>query len=129
MFRLIFNTGRYSLPVSCNSKMWTCPLQYGHYCSMYVSKMDQNKCLKITDGQKSNNYYYFWLRDHCRCKKCYNNITAQRKLNVNEIPSDIKVVAADIKDGVLEVICEYSDFLVEGECQSYSITLSFLCYD
>lgn len=32
----------------------------------------------------------FWLRDHCRCTKCFNVATKQRKYNLLDIPKDIK---------------------------------------
>ncbi|XP_023298151.2 trimethyllysine dioxygenase, mitochondrial [Lucilia cuprina] len=32
----------------------------------------------------------FWLRDHCRCNKCYNETTKQRRYNLLDIPKDVK---------------------------------------
>ncbi|KAM7353258.1 trimethyllysine hydroxylase [Cochliomyia hominivorax] len=32
----------------------------------------------------------FWLRDHCRCDKCYSLETKQRKYNLLDIPKDVK---------------------------------------
>ncbi|KAL0276202.1 UNVERIFIED_CONTAM: hypothetical protein PYX00_003816 [Menopon gallinae] len=106
MFRLTFDiTTRYSV-INRSNKTWNYALRVERYCSTSVTKIDQDKCLKITNGQRSNNYYYLWLRDHCRCDKCYNSITAQRKLNIDEIPTDVKVETAGIDNGVLKVTWE-----------------------
>lgn len=37
------------------------------------------------------NFDQFWLRDHCRCLECYNEVTKQRKYNLLDLPDDIAV--------------------------------------
>lgn len=32
----------------------------------------------------------FWLRDHCRCKECYNYDTFQRRYHLLELPENIR---------------------------------------
>ncbi|XP_017847466.1 trimethyllysine dioxygenase, mitochondrial [Drosophila busckii] len=34
----------------------------------------------------------FWLRDHCRCAKCFNKQTNQRLYNLIELPADVEAV-------------------------------------
>ncbi|PSN42314.1 hypothetical protein C0J52_18217 [Blattella germanica] len=46
---------------------------------------------------------YVWLRDHCRCYKCYNHTTNQRSLDLLDIPPDIQPESSSIKDNELEI--------------------------
>lgn len=48
----------------------------------------------------------FWLRDHCRCEKCYDQSTHQRKISVLDIPDDIKTKSFVVDGETLRVICE-----------------------
>uniref|UniRef100_A0A1I8P643 Trimethyllysine dioxygenase, mitochondrial n=2 Tax=Stomoxys calcitrans TaxID=35570 RepID=A0A1I8P643_STOCA len=65
-----------------------------------------------------------WLRDHCRCSKCYNARTKQRLFNLVDMPKDLK--AKDLKytkdDSFLEItwhdghVSEYQiDFIVSSQ--------------
>lgn len=47
---------------------------------------------------------YQWLRDHCRCMKCYNETTHQRKLSVLDFPENIIPEKHDLSNGVLNLI-------------------------
>ena len=49
----------------------------------------------------------FWLRDHCRCDKCYNHSTNQRKISIRSIPLDIRAASAKVTGDQLTVTCEY----------------------
>jgi Gamma-butyrobetaine hydroxylase-like, N-terminal len=53
----------------------------------------------------------FWLRDHCRCDKCYDHSTYQRKSSVLDIPDDISTQSHKVQGEKLNVICKQ---LVEG---------------
>lgn len=48
--------------------------------------------LKINYSPKNEDLQIdqFWLRDHCRCNKCYNESTKQRRYNLLDIPKDVK---------------------------------------
>lgn len=46
--------------------------------------------LEVNDDKENHKFHYFWLRDHCRCDKCYNRVTEQVNLNVLDLPSDIQ---------------------------------------
>ncbi|XP_063699614.1 trimethyllysine dioxygenase, mitochondrial-like [Culicoides brevitarsis] len=46
---------------------------------------------------------YFWLRDHCRCEKCYDKDTSQRKMALTDIPLDIKPSKYEIQEESLRV--------------------------
>ncbi|XP_017769680.1 PREDICTED: trimethyllysine dioxygenase, mitochondrial [Nicrophorus vespilloides] len=46
--------------------------------------------LEINFENKVLKYNYIWLRDHCRCEKCYNRKTFQIASDINEIALDIK---------------------------------------
>lgn len=49
---------------------------------------------------------YFWLRDHCRCSKCYNEENYQRLTNVLDIPLSIKPNTCEVTDDELKVVCK-----------------------
>ncbi|TMW54917.1 hypothetical protein DOY81_000150 [Sarcophaga bullata] len=76
----------------------------------------------------------FWLRDHCRCNKCYNEATKQRRFNLLDIPKDIKAEEIlYLNDGkFLKVtwngghISEYDlDFLYSIQVENIKLTNHF----
>ncbi|CRL08368.1 CLUMA_CG021242, isoform A [Clunio marinus] len=86
---------------------------------MTTNENDQNSSeqeLKIkVDEDCSINLDLFWLRDHCRCEACYDHGNYQRKLNILNIPDDIKVSSYEVDNGKVSVI--WSD----GHESSYDI--------
>lgn len=66
----------------------------------------------------------FWLRDHCRCRQCYDESNHQRKLNILDIPDDVKCKKYELKDGNVHVTCksifsviklgDFNDTIVSG---------------
>lgn len=60
----------------------------------------------IIDDDKKLKLDLLWLRDHCRCKKCYDHSTFQRKISILDIPDDIGAKSYDLKDGALEIDCK-----------------------
>lgn len=48
----------------------------------------------------------FWLRDHCRCEKCYDHTNYQRKINILDISDDITAKSYKVEHHKLIVICE-----------------------
>ncbi|KAF9463896.1 hypothetical protein BDZ94DRAFT_1358589 [Collybia nuda] len=55
------------------------------------------------DEKKIHHSHNIWLRDHCRCPKCFHAITKQRLLNTFEIPPDIVPLHVEPKIDGLEV--------------------------
>lgn len=50
---------------------------------------------------------YFWLRDHCRCDKCYNYATNQRRLAIRDISLNIRPAnAAGVNGDQININCE-----------------------
>uniref|UniRef100_A0A336LY45 Trimethyllysine dioxygenase, mitochondrial n=1 Tax=Culicoides sonorensis TaxID=179676 RepID=A0A336LY45_CULSO len=47
---------------------------------------------------------HYWLRDHCRCEKCYDSTTAQRKFNFMDIKLDIRPKSHVFQDGILSIV-------------------------
>lgn len=48
-----------------------------------------------------------WLRDHCRCKECYNHSTKQRLLDLTKLPENLKVKSFSEKpNGYIFVQCK-----------------------
>lgn len=55
---------------------------------------------------------HFWLRDHCRCEKCYDKETSQRKFNLLDIPLDIRCESYEVKNGILHLKCKYHTYQI-----------------
>lgn len=74
---------------------------------MEIVKSKDGNGLNIVKGDSITEYYYFWLRDHCRCKACYNHVTSQRKISVADIPAEIKANDCQIEGDTLKIVCKY----------------------
>ncbi|KAJ3551075.1 hypothetical protein NMY22_g29 [Coprinellus aureogranulatus] len=61
------------------------------------------------DTRTWSKFHNIWLRDHCRCPKCFHAITKQRLLNTFQIPPDIAPLSVAAKAGGLEVTWNSSD--------------------
>ncbi|XP_046397547.1 trimethyllysine dioxygenase, mitochondrial [Ischnura elegans] len=46
---------------------------------------------------------FVWLRDHCRCPKCYNHDTHQRNLDLLSIPDDIYPATCSLENNMLRI--------------------------
>ena len=51
---------------------------------------------------------YIWLRDHCKCPKCYNKRTEENEFDLSLIPLNIKPIRAKtLENHNLEIICKF----------------------
>ncbi|XP_075152319.1 trimethyllysine dioxygenase, mitochondrial-like [Haematobia irritans] len=84
--------------------------------------------IKIAPTGKTIKVDSRWLRDHCRCPKCYNARTKQRLFNLVSMPKDLK--AQDLKyskeDSFLEItwqdghVSEYEiDFIANSQYDKF----------
>ncbi|KAF5370429.1 hypothetical protein D9615_009728 [Tricholomella constricta] len=62
-----------------------------------------NKVAIGWDTRTWSRFHNIWLRDHCRCPKCFHAITKQRLVDTFEIPHDIIPVRVEPKVEGLEV--------------------------
>lgn len=58
--------------------------------------------VKFDDGKESS-YHGIWLRDHCKCPKCYHTLTKQRLVDTGEIPIDIKPLSLYLNENALQI--------------------------
>ncbi|XP_055837951.1 trimethyllysine dioxygenase, mitochondrial [Episyrphus balteatus] len=63
----------------------------------------------------------FWLRDHCRCKKCYNVDTKQRKFSLLDLPDDVSAKRVIKSEDEKNLIIIWSD----GHESKYSFEFLF----
>lgn len=70
---------------------------------------------------------YIWLRDHCRCPKCYNHATNQRRLAIRDIPLDIIADSSKVNGDQLTVTCECRLYLVSYQLASNRPHLTHYC--
>ncbi|KAI9145000.1 trimethyllysine dioxygenase [Paraphysoderma sedebokerense] len=68
-----------------------------------VSPTERELKVEYEKGIQSK-YLYFWLRDHCRCEKCYHSVTKQRLLDVSEIPLDIKPKSTKVDENKVVIV-------------------------
>lgn len=52
-----------------------------------------------------------WLRDHCRCDKCYG-LTSQRKTSIIDIPVDIHPIDSKMENNDVHITCELKRLIV-----------------
>ncbi|KAF8348894.1 hypothetical protein F5887DRAFT_1059858 [Amanita rubescens] len=65
-----------------------------------VSK-DERKVSIGWDTRHWSRFHNIWLRDHCRCARCFHPVTKQRLLNTFEIPTNISPLdVAAMADGL-----------------------------
>ncbi|GJQ76032.1 hypothetical protein Trydic_g18085 [Trypoxylus dichotomus] len=56
----------------------------------FLSLYDNYLVLDSIKASTPVQFHYFWLRDHCRCPKCFNFTTHQISNDVSTIPFDIR---------------------------------------
>ncbi|XP_073822493.1 trimethyllysine hydroxylase [Musca autumnalis] len=79
--------------------------------------------IKHSQSQEIIKVNYFWLRDHCRCPRCNNVDTKQRRYNLLDIPRDIKPENGGVKylkDGLMLEV-KWND----GHVSEYDIDFVF----
>ncbi|XP_062549842.1 uncharacterized protein LOC134214500 [Armigeres subalbatus] len=86
--------------------------------------------LKRTESDEPIWVSYIWLRDHCRCNKCYNHETFQRSLSILDVPDDVSPLSYEIQDGALNVLWKDNhassydlDFIFSAQFGLYKETL------
>lgn len=68
-----------------------------------IISADAGKVAIGWDTRTWSRFHNIWLRDHCRCPKCFHPVTKQRLLNTFEIPTDIAPLHIEAKADGLEV--------------------------
>ncbi|TFK40225.1 hypothetical protein BDQ12DRAFT_680544 [Crucibulum laeve] len=67
-----------------------------------IISVDQRKVAIGWDTRTWSRFHNIWLRDHCRCPKCFHTITKQRLYSTFDIPSDITPIRVESKiEGLL----------------------------
>ncbi|KAH8831192.1 Trimethyllysine dioxygenase [Flagelloscypha sp. PMI_526] len=54
-------------------------------------------------GKTINRFHNIWLRDHCRCEKCFHQVTKQRLFDTFAIPRDIAAEKVSSSNEGIEV--------------------------
>ncbi|KAA1083448.1 hypothetical protein PGT21_008817 [Puccinia graminis f. sp. tritici] len=60
-------------------------------------QLDHLGLLVQFDKDRSSKFDHIWLRDNCRCEKCFHAHTKQRLLDTYEIPLDIQPTRVDLE--------------------------------
>ncbi|KAJ3058099.1 hypothetical protein HK102_010692, partial [Quaeritorhiza haematococci] len=53
--------------------------------------------IQFADGSTTS-FHTYWLRDHCRCEKCFHSVTKQRLVETVEIPLDIRPASMELHE-------------------------------
>lgn len=64
--------------------------------------------LKVSLNERQIEIPYIWLRDHCRCEKCYNHATFQKNVESFSLLGDLVIQDVQIQDDDLTLKCEYN---------------------
>ncbi|KAF8907359.1 hypothetical protein CPB84DRAFT_1813601 [Gymnopilus junonius] len=68
-----------------------------------IISLDGNQVAIGWDPQTWSRFHNIWLRDHCRCPKCFHPVTKQRLFNTFDIPKDLTPLHAEATPLGLEV--------------------------
>ncbi|KAF8802516.1 Trimethyllysine dioxygenase [Phlegmacium glaucopus] len=68
-----------------------------------IISQDAGKVAIGWDTRTWSRFHNIWLRDHCRCPKCFHPVTKQRLFNTFDIPKDIAPILAEPQPAGLEV--------------------------
>ncbi|EAU85593.1 mitochondrial protein [Coprinopsis cinerea okayama7 len=74
-----------------------------------IVSSDEKQVAVGWDTRTWSRFHNIWLRDHCRCPKCFHHITKQRLQSTFEIPADIAPLRVEPKAEGLEVVWNSSD--------------------
>ncbi|XP_055915916.1 trimethyllysine dioxygenase, mitochondrial [Eupeodes corollae] len=83
--------------------------------------MIEVKCLKSIEPALQLNE--FWLRDHCRCEKCYNTDTKQRKFSLLDLPDDVSAEIVITREDEQNLFVKWND----GHESTYSFEFLKSC--
>ena len=86
-------------------------------CGLAIETKFNSDCIQFVANESIlKKYPYIWLRDHCKCSKCYNQITEELENDLTEIPLDVKPI--DIKQTTeksFEITCNFFLYLFKYE--------------
>ncbi|SJK99949.1 related to Trimethyllysine dioxygenase [Armillaria ostoyae] len=68
-----------------------------------ITSMDDRKVAIGWDTRTWSRFHHIWLRDHCRCERCFHAVTKQRLVNTFDIPTDIRPLSVESKPDGLQV--------------------------
>lgn len=68
-----------------------------------ISQSERKINIPWEDG-KTSSYHHIWLRDHCRSKECFHEITNQRLLETAKIPKDIAPASFKAEEEGLRIV-------------------------
>ncbi|TPX36712.1 trimethyllysine dioxygenase [Synchytrium microbalum] len=100
----VSNTITYGNPhqISIPAKRTRSPIRFGGNAAIQPNLQTDNTVIgpsariengrlvvRFTDGLETA-FNMIWLRDHCRCPKCYHTVTKQRLVDTFSIPRDIR---------------------------------------
>lgn len=69
-----------------------------------MTNADDKKVAVGWSTQAWSRFHNIWLRDHCRCPKCFHPSTKQRLLNTFEIPEDIQPLHVEAQPEGLQIL-------------------------
>ncbi|MEH6402608.1 MAG: gamma-butyrobetaine dioxygenase [Sneathiella sp.] len=91
-----------------------------------VSLIDDGKAISLLDGQERQmRFHAVWLRDNAQDPQTRSPVNGQKLMTVSQIPDDIHISKAALKDGFIEIT-----FLPENKIFQYAPEwLRENCYD
>ncbi|KAH8552225.1 trimethyllysine dioxygenase [Umbelopsis sp. PMI_123] len=99
-----FHQTRISALNICRSFSTTKIINVQQHFQVLANAVDGNQVQVQWDANTGSLYQNVWLRDHCRCPKCYHPQTRQRLVNTFAIPVDIKPRSVQSDESGLTVV-------------------------
>ena len=86
-------------------KTWlhTIKLALGESYIFSVEILDNGHALKIASSRKELTFHAIWLRDNSQDPETRSPTNGQRLISLNEIPENISIISASIKNNSLKV--------------------------
>ncbi|XP_071963138.1 gamma-butyrobetaine dioxygenase-like isoform X1 [Antedon mediterranea] len=69
----------------------------------------ENKWLSLQFDQNQKNYPYVWLRDNCKCSKCYHEVASQRLLQFVDLDIDVEAKSMHVSESGKDIFINWSD--------------------
>ncbi|KAH9068175.1 hypothetical protein EDB83DRAFT_636043 [Lactarius deliciosus] len=86
------------------------PRDPNHARDLPTSSANEREVFIQWDGTTRSKFHHIWLRDHCRCPRCFHSVTKQRLINTFEIPPGLEPVSTRSTADGLQVVCESACF-------------------
>lgn len=92
----------------CFSRSATLTAKFNPSKQHQISQSEKKLNIPWEDG-KTSTFHHVWLRDHCRSKECFHEITNQRLLDTSKIPKDIAPKSFQVENEGVRIVWNHGN--------------------